>query len=140
MLPVKRPDPIERTSQLLDSPVHDTANTSMRIQTTLRDAAAIAVDELAVAPSSTALTADALRTMLEAIVMQAALDRHYQLHPQIRPDLGDLAVAAAVIDRHPLAGTPHLVRQAALEIVARHPDATAQEVLLWAEARNIPAA
>src|ERR1022692_1012209 len=91
---------IERINALLDASGPETSNTSMRIPTALRDAAALAVRELGVASSATALTAAALRATLEAVVMQAALDEHYARHPQARPDLGDLAVAAAEIDGH----------------------------------------
>jgi hypothetical protein len=131
---------LERISQLLDADAAVTSNTSMRIPTSLRDAAALAVRELAVAPSATALTTAALRSALEAIVMQAVLDEHYQEHPQSRPDLGDLAVAAAQLDGHPLAAEPERLRQAAAEIALEHPDATPDDVLLWAEARALPAA
>lgn len=131
---------IERLGQLLDSPVPDTSNTSMRIPTTLRDAAALAVKELGVAPSATALTSAALRAALEAIVMQAVLDDHYQHHPEVCPDLGDLAVATAELDGSPLAANPDFLRRAAAEIAERHPGATPDEVLLWAEARAISAA
>ncbi len=75
-----------------------------------------------------------------ANVMQAALDDHYERHPQARPDLGDLAIAAAELDGHPLAGQPARLRQAAAEIAANHPDASPDDVLLWAEARALPAA
>src|SRR5580698_10624206 len=107
---------IERISELLDGGGLETSNTSMRIPTALRDAAALAVRELRVAPSATALTAAALRATLEAVVMQAALDEHYARHPQARPDLGDLAIAAAEIDGHPLAAEPERLRRAAAEI------------------------
>jgi hypothetical protein len=89
--------------------------------TALRDAAALAVSELGIAPSATALTTTALRAALEAVVMHAALDDHYERHPQARPDLGDLAIAAA-------------------EIAANHPGASPDDVLLWTEARALPAA
>jgi len=131
---------IERISELLDDSDLRTSNTSMRIPTALRDAAAIAVGELGVATSTTALTTAALRAALEAVVMQAALDEHYARHPRSRPDLGDLAVAAAELDGHPLAGEPGRLRQAAAEIVEKHPGATPDEVVLWAEARTLPAA
>jgi len=130
---------IERISQLLDSSDLETSNTSMRIPAALRDAAAIAVRELGVAASTTALTTAALRATLEAIVMQAVLDEHYQHHPDARPDLGDLAVAAAELDGHPLASHPKRLRQAAIEIAERHPDASPDDVVLWAEARALPA-
>jgi len=131
---------VERISALLDAEGSPTSNTSMRLPAALRDAAALAVAELGVAPSATALTAAALRAMLEAIVMQAALDQHYQHYPQAHPDLGDLAIAAAQLDGHPLAAQPERLRQAAVEITANHPAATPDDVLLWAEARAMPAA
>ncbi len=84
----------------------------------------------------------ALRTKatLEATVIQGVLDDHYRQHPQVRPDLGDLALAAAEIDGHPLAAEPELLRSAAAEIAVRHPGATPEDVLLWAEARGFAAA
>jgi len=126
---------IERINQLLDRQDHETANTSMRLPAALREAAAVAVKELGAAPSTTALAASALRATLEAIVMQAALDGHYAQHPEARPALADLAIAAAEIDGHPLADQPDLLRRAAAEIITRHPGADADDVVLWAEAR-----
>jgi len=137
---VEVPAVIERIGELLDDSELGTSNTSMRIPTALRDAAALAVVELGIAPSATALTTAALRATLEAVVMQAALDDHYEQHPQARPDLGDLAIAAAELDGHPLAGQPARLRQAAAEIARNHPDADPDDVLLWAEARALPAA
>jgi hypothetical protein len=131
---------IDRISRLLDNQGPGTSNTSMRIPTALRDAAALAVQELGVAPSATALTAAALRATLEAVVMQAALDDHYKRHPDARPDLGDLAIASAELDGHPLAGQADRLRKAAAEIIERHPDASPDDVVLWAEARALPAA
>lgn len=128
---------VERISLLLGSDMEPTSNTSMRIPTALRDAAALAVRELGVAPSTTALTSAALRAALEAVVMQAVLDDHYEQHPAARPDLGDLAIAAAELDGHPLATDPDRLRRAAAEILARHPDADPADVLLWAEARAL---
>jgi hypothetical protein len=137
---MQRASVIETINRLLDNRGSETSNTSMRIPTALRDAAALAVQELGVAPSATALTAAALRATLEAVVMQAALDDHYERHPDSRPGLGDLAVAAAELDGHPLADEPERIRQAAAEIVERRPDATPDDVVLWAEARALPAA
>jgi hypothetical protein len=131
---------IDRIGELLDVGTPETSNTSMRIPTALRDAAALAVRELGVAPSATALTTAALRATLEAVVIQAVLDDHYEHHPEARPDLGDLAVAAAELDGHPLAAEPERLRRAAAEIVVRHPGASPDDVLLWAEARALPAA
>ena len=129
---------IERIGQLLDSDVTETSNTSMRIPTALREAAALAAKELRVAPSATALTTMALRAALEAAVMRAALDDHYAQHPEARPDLADIAIAAAELDGNPLAADPDRIRRAAAEIAAAHPDPEPEDVLLWAEARAFP--
>ena len=131
-------DAIERISQLLDSDMTKTSNTSMRIPTALREAAALAAKELKAAPSATALTTMALRSALEAALMRAALDEHYVQYPQARPDLADIAIAAAEIDGSPLAADPERIRRAAAEIAATHPDPAPEDVLLWAEARAFP--
>ena len=131
-------DAIERIGQLLDSDMTETSNTSMRIPTALREAAALAAKELKVAPSATALTTMALRATLEAAVMRAALDDHYAQYPEARPDLADIAIAAAEIDGSPLAADPERIRRAAAEIAATHPDPAPEDVLLWAEARAFP--
>jgi len=131
---------IREIGALLDRDDATTKNTSMRIPVALSAAAAVAVDELGLAASTTTLTTDALRTALEAAVLRAALDAHYRDHPSARPDLGDVAVATAQLDGHPLAATPEVIRRAADDVAARHPDATPDDVLLWAEARALPAA
>jgi len=95
---VDRTQAIEKISELLGGDMAQTSNTSMRIPTALRDAATLAARELHAAPSATALTTSALRAALEAAVMQAVLDDHYKQYPQARPDLGDLAIAAAELD------------------------------------------
>ena len=133
-------DVIDRINQLLDSTDPETVNTSMRIPTALREAAALAVKELGVAPSTTVLAANALRTMLEGVVMMAVLERHYEEYPEFRPTLADLAIAAAELDGHPLAQQPELIRRAAAEVERRHPDAYPEDVLLWAEALESVAA
>lgn len=134
-LTVKRRDVVTEIGSLLDVQDDRTVGTSMRIPESLRDAAALAVEHLHVAQSTTALTADALRSRLEAIVLQAALDSHYRESPRARPSLGDLAVAAAELDGHPLATRPDLLRRAAEAVVRIHPGADADDVLLWAEAQ-----
>ncbi len=125
---------IDEINRLLDSADQQTTNTSMRLPVALRDAAGIAVTELGAAPSTTALASVALRTALEALVMQAVLDAHYEEHPEHRPSLADLALAAAELDGSPLAQKPELLRQAAEEVNRRRPNPDADDVLLWAEA------
>lgn len=126
---------IDEINSALDSTDRETTNTSMRVPVALRDAAALAVRELGSAESTTALTTVALRAALEAIVMQAVLDHHFSEYPHTRPTLADLAIAAAELDDHPLADSPEALRRAATEVVVLHPNADADDVLLWAEAR-----
>ena len=125
---------IDRIRELLDSADPETANTSMRIPKALRDAAALAVSELDVAPSTTILTANALRMMLEGAVVLATLERHFEEYPEARPSLAELALAVAEIDGHPLAQDPGLLERSAAEVQRRHPEASPEDVLLWAEA------
>jgi hypothetical protein len=127
-------DVIDRINALLDSTDPETVNTSMRIPKPLREAAALAVSELGVAPSATVLAANALRTLLEIVVREAVLERHFEANPELRPTLADLAIAAAELDGSPLAQQPELIDRAAAEVQRRHPGADPEDVLLWAEA------
>ena len=128
-------DVLDRLNALLEADEAATSNTSMRLPTALRDAAALAVAELGVAASTTSLTAHALRAALETALMQAVLDEHYQQHPGARPSLAEVALATAEQLGSPLAQRPELLRAAADQIAHRHPDADARDVLLWAEAQ-----
>jgi hypothetical protein len=130
----RRTSAIARIEALLDDTDSPSVGTSMRLPAALRDAAAIAANDLGLARSATELTADALRARLEAAVMQAALDDHYRHHPGSRATLAELAVAAAELDGHPLAEHPDVLRAAAAAIVEHRPDADADDVILWAEA------
>ena len=129
-----REEAIDRINELLDSTDPETVNTSMRIPKALREAAALAVSELGVAPSTTIMTANALRMMLEGTVVLAALELHFEEYPEARPSLGELAIAAAEIDGNPLAQRPELLERSAAEVERRHPGASFEDVLLWAEA------
>jgi hypothetical protein len=130
---------IDRINELLSSTDPETTNTSMRIPKALREAAALAVSELDVAPSTTILTSNALRLFLEGTVVLAALERHYEEYPDTRPTLADLALVAAEWAESPLAQRPELLRRYAEEIAQRHPNAEPEDVLLWAEAREYAA-
>ena len=134
-----REEAIDRINELLNSSDPATTNTSMRFPRALREAAALAVSELDVAPSTTAMAADALRNVLEGAVALAALELHYEQYPEFRPSLADLAIAAAELDGSPLAQQPELIRRSAAEVLQRHPDAEPEDVLLWAEARQCAA-
>jgi hypothetical protein len=127
---------LDRINDLLDAVDSATVNTSMRLPSALRDAAALAVERLGVASSTTTLTAAALRSALETVVMEAALEAHYAQHPSARPSLAEVALALAAQDGSPLAGRPGIIERAAVEVATRHPDADADDVLLWAEAQH----
>lgn len=126
---------LDEINRLLDADGDATVNTSMRLPAALRDAAALAVQHLGVAGSTTSLTAAALRRALETAVTEAALEAHFVRHPHARPSLAEIALALAAQDGSPLADRPELVERAAAQVVANHPDADADDVLLWAEAQ-----
>ena len=130
---------IDRINELLRSANPETVDSPMRIPKALREAAALAVKELGVAPSATVTAASALRNVLEGAVTLAALELHYEQYPEFRPSLADLAVVAAESDGNPLAQQPELIRRYADEVKLRHPDAEPEDVLLWAEARQYAA-
>ena len=123
-------------NELLDATEDATVNTSMRLPSALRDAAALAVERLGVAGSTTTLTTAALRSALETAVMEAALQAHYREHTGARPTLAEVALALAAQDGSPLAARPEVIERAAAQVAARHPGADADDVLLWAEAQQ----
>ena len=126
---------LDELNRLLDVTDDETVNTSMRLPVALRDAAALAVEQLEAAPSTTTMAAVALRQALETLVMETALRLHYEQHPEAKPTLVEVALALAAQDGSPLAARPDVVAAAAEAVVARHPDADADDVLLWAEAQ-----
>ena len=126
---------IDEINRLLDAEDDVTVNTSMRLPVNLRDAAALAADRLGAASSTTTMTASALRQMLETTVMDAALRVHYDKHPETRPTLAEVAQALAQQNGSPLAARPEVIEAAARAVTARHPNADADDVLLWAEAQ-----
>lgn len=121
----------KRLLDLLDSVDAETVGTSVRLPTNLRDAAALAAD-MGLAASTTELTVRGLRDALEAFAQRAVLESHYRAHPDVRPDLAEIALATAEIDGSPLAGAPDLVRRAAVEVAAMKDDPTPDDVLLYA--------
>lgn len=127
---------LDEINRLLAAADDGTVNTSMRLPRNLRDAATLAVEQLGAAPSTTTMTAAALRRALETIAMETALRLHEVEHPGVRPGLAAIAHALAVQDGSPLAARPDLIAAAADEVVRRHPDADADDVLLWAEAQS----
>jgi hypothetical protein len=126
---------LDEINRLLNADDEATVNTSMRLPTGLRDAAALAVRHLGVADSTTSLTTTALRRLLETTVMEAALEAHFEQNPHARPPLAEVALALASQDGSPLADQPDLIQRAAAQVLDRHPDADADDVLLWVEAQ-----
>ncbi len=126
---------LDDINRLLDADDEITINTSMRLPVALRDAAAVAVDRLGAAPSTTTMAARALRQSLETLVMETSLRLHYDQHGEARPSLAEVALALAAQDGSPLADRPELVEAAAASVLARRPGADGDDVLLWAEAQ-----
>jgi len=127
---------LDQIIALLDSDDAETVNTSMRLPTTLRSAAALAVEHLGIAASTTTLTAAALRSSIETAVMEHALADHFDQYPAARPTVAEVAHALALQDGSPLAARPDVIERAAKDVLRRHRGATPDDVLLWAEAQQ----
>ncbi|HEX3426390.1 MAG TPA: hypothetical protein VHT30_09675 [Acidimicrobiales bacterium] len=108
-----------------------TVVSSVRQPAALKEALKVAV-ELGLDANANDATVQAVRDRVEAFAQRRALDAHYVAHPDARPTLAELAQAAAELDDDPLAGEPTLLRRAAQEIVDLRPDATADDVLVYA--------
>lgn len=111
----------------------DTATTvsSVRQPRALRRALMAAV-ELGWVPNANEAQCHGLRSYLEALAQRSVLDAHYESHPDVRPDLAEVAIALAEIDHNPLAEHRSLIEQASREVMTVRPDADADDVLLWA--------
>jgi hypothetical protein len=107
--------------------------TSVRQPAALREALRVAVD-LGMDATVNDATVRALRDRLETFAQRMALESHYSQHPETRPSLAEVALAAAELDDNPLSHEPALLRRAADEVVAVKPDASADDVLVWAAA------
>ncbi len=122
-------------AELLGASVTDRRNkpTSLRLNVSLREAAEVAVAH-GWSPSFTALVegslATALGDLVAGIAEQAALDQHYDAHPDTQPEMWEIAVAAARIDGRPVADHPDLVQAAS---AALGPDGDVDTLLAWAE-------
>jgi predicted DsbA family dithiol-disulfide isomerase len=114
--------------------LHDedaTVVTSVRLSSSLREAVKAAVKAGMDANPNDAML-NAVRDRLEAFTQRLALDLHYERHPDARPSLAEIAIAAAQLDDSPLAHD--LLRRAADEVVRVKPDADADDVLVYAAA------
>lgn len=111
----------------------DTTVTSVRLPVALRQALGVAL-ELGLDTNFNEATTKALRERVELFAQRLALDAHYRVHPHARPNLVELAQAAAELDGDPLAEEPALIERAAGELSKTHPDASADDVLIYAAA------
>lgn len=108
-----------------------TTVTSVRQPSALREAVKLAV-ELGMDANTNDATVHAIRDRVEAFAQHLALEAHFQRHPEARPSLAELALAAAQLDAHPLAGDDELLRAAAAELGESMPDASGSDVLIYA--------
>ncbi len=122
--------------RLLDSVNEETVNTSVRFPVCLREAAGIAAKHLGIAPSTSALTVEALRRLLEQTAFDVGLDLFFEASPASRPSLAEVSCALAVLEGWEFAGRDEEITKAADEVRSRHSDADARDVLLWLEAQK----
>lgn len=115
----------------LDETDAPTTTTSVRQSTALRRALTVAV-ELGLAPTANEATNEALRTTLELFARQRALEEHFERHPEARPHLHEVAYGLAVIDDSPLQQRRDLLERAEPELLRHRPDASAEDVYVWA--------
>jgi hypothetical protein len=118
--------------KLVAEPDDTTTNTSVRLPTNLRDAANMA-GELGYAESTTELVVHGLREQLDGLAWRAALDAHYETHPEDRPSLATVALAAAEQYGSRLAAEPDLIARAAAWVEENRPGGDFDDVLLVAE-------
>lgn len=127
----------DRLTRLFDllggAEADETVVTSVRQPARLREALKLAV-ELGLDDTANDAAVAALRDRLDAFAQRLALDAHYEAHPDVRPSLADRALAAARLDGDRLVEQPDLLRRAAREVTALRPDASADDVLLYAAA------
>lgn len=134
--PDARPALQERFLTLMSSSDETTAGTSIRLPENLREASSLAT-EMGYAVSLTELTVKGLRDVLEAISWRLVLDEHYKCHPQARPSLLEVAMAAAAIDGNRIVEQPELIERAAAWIADQHLDADADDVLWLATGMSL---
>lgn len=122
---------LTRLLDLLDATDAESVGTSVRLPSSLREAAGIAI-ELGLVSSTSELTTRGLRAELELAARRAVLDAHYEQYPHARPDLGEVAQMAAELNGHPIAARPDLIGRAAVELRDLVEDPSPDEVLAYA--------
>lgn len=115
-----------------------TIATSVRLPEDVQRAAKAAVEN-GLARSLTELIVDGLRDRLVQLAVEdqqdtddvsarAALEEHYQLYPEVRPTLAEVARAGAEMDDHPAQHHPDLIDRAVADLGG---DAHPEDVLAW---------
>lgn len=125
-------DAVDKLLGLLDGlDSSATTVTSVRQPAALREAVKLAV-QLGMDANTNDATVHAVRDRVETFAQHLALEAHFRRHPHARPSLAELALAAAQLDGHPLAGDERLLRTAAAELGPSQPGATGADVLIYA--------
>ena len=136
---VNRSEALDRIAELLAQADEPGAVTSVRVPAPLKEALGLAVEHLGLNASTSRLACDAIRLALESAVLDAGLADFYARFPTSRPSLVDVATALAEQDGSPFAGRRDLMDRAARQLLERHPDADARDLLLWVEAQQVAA-
>src|SRR5690606_5261793 len=123
---------VARALEELEAP-GESVVTSVRVPEGLRHAATV-LQQAGLISSWNELLVQGARDRVEAIAHRAGLDAHYAEHPELRPAVAEVALALARMDANELADEPELIEQAATELIALRPDATADDVLTYATA------
>ncbi len=122
---------LHRFLELLGASTSGVAGTSIRLPVELRRAAALAA-ELGYGDSTTDLTTQGLRRLLEDIAQRAVLEAHYHEFPDARPTLAGVAIAMAELDGNPLADRFDVIERAARDVQEIREAATPDDVLIYA--------
>lgn len=124
-------------ARLLSGASQGRVNVTVSLSTNLRDAAAIAVDELGAGSCIADLLVRALREYLESVMIpETQLEEHDEV---IVPNLSlarDTATYAEQI-QSPFACDIEGIWQAAYDVIHLHPGATPSDVLLWLQAQHV---
>ena len=127
---------LERLFDLLEESEREspeTTVTSLRLPRALRDAVRLAVG-LGLERTVNEASVRSIHDHVAVFAQRRALEEHYAAHPEVRPDLVELAQAAAELDEHPLAEHPDLLQRAATEVLQDRSAPTPDDVLLYATA------
>ena len=130
-------EPERAIGRLLMSTKGGAVSVTVNVPMNLRDAAAIAVDELGSGDSIADLMIKALREYLETVVVIEMLDEDLELEVNPEPPLAEATLSLAQQLRSPFACDLNEIFVAANEVVRILPQATPSHVLLWLQAQHV---